>query len=236
MGRGGRYGRHRREGSRDLSDRGCRHAPVRRPRGRAGDPVGTEDLGATVPPYTVQDIVRATQGALVAGDLGVPVTGVSIASGALGVGEAFFAIRGYRLDGHAFLGEAASRGAACLVVHALHDDVPANVPLVLVEDTTKALGALAAYHRARFSMPVVAVTGSNGKTTTKELIAAVLSTRWHVLKPTGSFNNQWGLPLTLLRLVAEHQALAIEIGSQHPGGAAPLSALAKPAGPRVPPG
>jgi len=181
-----------------------------------------------VPPFTVQDIVRATQGALVAGDLVVPVTGVSIDSRGLGVGEAFFAIRGYRLDGHAFLGEAASRGAACLVVHALHDDVPANVPLVLVEDTTKALGALAAYHRARFSVPVVAVTGSNGKTTTKELIAGVLGTRWQVLKPTASFNNQWGLPLTLLRLGAEHEALVIEIGSQHPGEIAALAALAKP--------
>src|SRR5439155_9262829 len=142
--------------------------------------------------------------------------------------EAFFAIRGHRLDGHAFLADAAGRGAACLVVHALHDDAPANVPLVLVEDTTKALGLLAAYHRARFSIPVVAVTGSNGKTTTKELIAGVLGVRWQVLKPSGSFNNQWGLPLTLLRLAAEHQALVLEIGSQHPGEIAALAELARP--------
>ncbi len=181
-----------------------------------------------MPPFTVQDIVRASQGALVAGDLGVPVTGVSVDSRALGVGEAFFAIRGNRLDGHAFLAEAASRGAACLVVHTLHDDVPANVPLVLVEDTTRALGMLAAYHRARFSIPVVAVTGSNGKTTTKELIAGVLGMRWQVLKPSGSFNNQWGLPLTLLRLTAEHQAIVLEIGSQHPGEIAALAGLARP--------
>jgi UDP-N-acetylmuramoyl-tripeptide--D-alanyl-D-alanine ligase len=144
------------------------------------------------------------------------------------VGEAFFAIRGYRLDGHAFLAEAASRGASCLVVHSLHDDVPANVPLVLVEDTTTSLGLLAAYHRARFSIPVVAVTGSNGKTTTKELVAAVLGTRWNVLKPAGSFNNQWGLPLTLLRLAPEHEALVLELGSQHPGEIAALAALARP--------
>ncbi len=181
-----------------------------------------------MPLFTVQDIVRATQGALVTGDLAVPVTGVSIDSRTLGVGEAFFAIRGYRLDGHGFLGEAAGRGAACLVVHSLHDDVPANVPLVLVEDTTKALGLLAAYHRARFSIPVVAVTGSNGKTTTKELIGSVLGTRWQVLKPAASFNNQWGLPLTLLKLAPEHEALVIEIGSQHPGEIAALAGLAKP--------
>jgi len=181
-----------------------------------------------MPLFTVQDIVRATRGALVAGDLGVPVTGVSIDSRALGVGEAFFAIRGHRLDGHAFLADAAGRGAACLVVHALHDDAPANVPLVLVEDTTKALGLLAAYHRARFSIPVVAVTGSNGKTTTKELIAGVLGTRWQVLKPTASFNNQWGLPLTLLRLVPEHEALVLELGTNRPGEIAYLTELARP--------
>src|SRR5438128_9886607 len=99
-----------------------------------------------MPPFTVQDIVRATRGALVAGDLGVPVTGVSIDSRALGVGEAFFAIRGHRLVGHAFLADAAGRGAACLVVHAIHDHGPANVPLVLVEDLTKAVRLLAAYH------------------------------------------------------------------------------------------
>src|SRR5438034_6528279 len=228
LGRGRRYGRHRRKGSRDLSDRWRRRASVRRPRGRAPDLVEGKELGAPVPPFTVQDIVRATQGALVAGDLGVPITGVSVDSRALGVGEAFFAIRGNRLDGHAFLAEAASRGAACLVVHTLHDDVPANVPLVLVEDTTRALGMVAAYHRARFSIPVVAVTGSNGKTTTKELIAGVLATRWQVLKPTASFNNQWGLPLTLLRLVAEHEALVIELGTNRPGEIAYLTELARP--------
>jgi UDP-N-acetylmuramoyl-tripeptide--D-alanyl-D-alanine ligase len=179
-------------------------------------------------PFTVQDIVRATHGALVAGDLGIPVTGVSIDSRSLAVGEAFFAIHGHRLDGHAFLGDAAARGAACLIVHALPDDVPANVPLVLVEDTTRALGRLAAWHRARFAIPVVAVTGSNGKTTTKELTAGVLSTRWEVLRPERSFNNQWGLPLTLLKLSPEHQATVLEIGSNARGEVAALAALAAP--------
>jgi UDP-N-acetylmuramoyl-tripeptide--D-alanyl-D-alanine ligase len=181
-----------------------------------------------VPSFTVQDIVRATQGALVAGDLGIPVTGVSIDSRSLGVGEAFFAIHGHRLDGHAFLAEAAARGAACLVVHTLPDEVPANVPLVLVEDTTGALGRLAAWHRGRFDIPVVAVTGSNGKTTTKELTAGVLATRWEVLRPERSFNNQWGLPLTLLKLSPEHQAVVLEIGSNARGEVAALAALASP--------
>jgi UDP-N-acetylmuramoyl-tripeptide--D-alanyl-D-alanine ligase len=182
----------------------------------------------SAPPFTVQDIVRATQGALVAGDLGIPVTGVSIDSRSLGVGEAFFAIQGHRLDGHAFLAEAAARGAACLVVHTLPDDVPANVPLVLVEETTQALGRLGAWHRGRFTIPVVAVTGSNGKTTTKELAAGVLATRWNVLRPERSFNNQWGLPLTLLQLGPEHEAAVLEIGTNARGEIAALTALAAP--------
>lgn len=179
-------------------------------------------------PFTVQDIVRATRGALVGGDLGVPVGGVAIDSRTVGVGEAFFAIHGHRLDGHAFLADAAARGAACLVVHTVPDDPPANAPLVLVDDTTRALGRLAAWHRARFTVPVVAVTGSNGKTTTKEMIAAVLGTRWNVLKPERSFNNQWGLPLTLLKLGAEHGAVALELGTNQRGEIATLAAIADP--------
>ena len=163
--------------------------------------------------FSIQELVRATEGALVSGDLGVPVAGVSIDSRTLQVGEAFFAIVGHRLDGHAFLGDAAARGAACVVVHALPDEPPANVPLVLVEDTTRSLGRLAAWHRSRFSVPVVAITGSIGKTTVKELTAAVLATRGEVLKPASSFNNQWGLPLTLLRLGREHRAAVVELGT-----------------------
>jgi UDP-N-acetylmuramoyl-tripeptide--D-alanyl-D-alanine ligase len=178
--------------------------------------------------FTVQDIVRATQGALVSGDLAVPVSGVSIDSRTLGLGDAFFAIRGHRLDGHDFLADATGRGAACLVVHGLPPDVPEGLPLVMVEDTTKALGRFAAWHRGRFTIPVVAVTGSNGKTTTKEMIAAVLARRWRTHRPEKSFNNQWGLPLTLLALTPEHEALVVEIGANQPGEIATLAALARP--------
>src|SRR5881296_3600890 len=178
--------------------------------------------------FTVEDVVRGTQGALLGGDLGVPVTGVSIDSRTLAVGEVFFAIRGHQLDGHAYLGGAAARGAACVVVHALPDDLPVSVPAVLVDDTTRALGRLAAYHRARFTLPVAAVTGSNGKTTTKEMMAAVLGALGPVLKPDGSFNNQWGLPLTLLRLRPEHRAAALELGANQPGEIAALARISRP--------
>jgi UDP-N-acetylmuramoyl-tripeptide--D-alanyl-D-alanine ligase len=177
---------------------------------------------------SVEDVVRGTQGALVAGDLGVPVAGVSIDSRTLAIGEAFFAIQGPNRDGHGFLRDAAARGAACLVVHNLADDLPPSVPTILVDDTTRALGRLAAYHRARFTGPVAAVTGSNGKTTTKEMMAAVLGALGPVLKPEGSFNNQWGLPLTLLRLGPEHRALALELGANTPGEIASLAAIARP--------
>jgi UDP-N-acetylmuramoyl-tripeptide--D-alanyl-D-alanine ligase len=177
---------------------------------------------------TVQEIVRATQGALVVGDLAVSVNGVSIDTRTLVVGDAFFAIRGARLDGHDFVTDAAGRGASCVVVHHVPDPIPTGVPVVLVEDTTRALGRLGAAHRAKFNIPVVAVTGSNGKTTTKEMIAAVLATRWRVLKPESSFNNQWGLPLTLLRLTPEHEALVVEIGTNQRGEIAALTELAAP--------
>ena len=181
-----------------------------------------------MPGLSVEDVVRGTQGALVAGDLAVPVGGVSIDSRTLAIGEAFFAIQGPHRDGHGFLRDAAARGAACLVVHNLPDDLPPSVPTILVDDTTRALGRLGAYHRARFALPVAAVTGSNGKTTTKEMMAAVLGALGPVLKPEGSFNNQWGLPLTLLRLGAEHKALALELGANTPGEIAALAALARP--------
>jgi UDP-N-acetylmuramoyl-tripeptide--D-alanyl-D-alanine ligase len=177
---------------------------------------------------SVEDVVRGTQGALVAGDLGVRVAGVSIDSRTLAIGEAFFAIQGPNRDGHGFLRDAAARGAACLVVHNLPDDLPPSVPTILVDDTTRALGRLAAYHRARFTGPVAAVTGSNGKTTTKEMMAAVLRALGPVLKPEGSFNNQWGLPLTLLRLGPEHKALALELGANTPGEIGSLAAIARP--------
>jgi len=139
-----------------------------------------------MPAFTVEEIVRGTRGALIGGDLGIAVAGVSIDSRTLNVGEVFFAIRGDRLDGHAFLRDAVGRGAGCLVVDTVPDELPAGVPLVLVDDATLALGRLGAWHRARFSIPVASVTGSNGKTTTKEMLAAILGVSRRVLKTEGN--------------------------------------------------
>jgi UDP-N-acetylmuramoyl-tripeptide--D-alanyl-D-alanine ligase len=181
-----------------------------------------------MPAFTIEDIVRGARGALLGGDLGIAVAGVSIDSRSLGVGEVFFAVRGERQDGHAFLRDAVGHGAACLVIHSVPDDLPPGVPVVLVDETTKALGRLGAWHRQRFTIPVAAVTGSNGKTTTKEMMAAVLASLGPVLKPESSFNNQWGLPLTLVKLTAEHRAAALELGTNRPGEIAALAEIARP--------
>jgi UDP-N-acetylmuramoyl-tripeptide--D-alanyl-D-alanine ligase len=179
---------------------------------------------------SIADLVRGTQGALVGGRLDAVVVGVSIDSRTCRPGEAFFAIRGVRQDGHAFLGDALARGATAAVVSRYPAEValPADFALVLVEDTTHALQRLGAYHRRRLDIPVVAVTGSNGKTTTKELAAAVLARRFRVLKPTGSLNNQWGVPLTLLGLEPAHQAAVLELGMNAFGEIAALAQLALP--------
>src|SRR5262245_65392798 len=122
-------------------------------------------------PISVAELIRGTQGALVGGRLETIVAGVSIDSRTCAPGEVFFAIRGPRLDGHAFVTDALARGAAAAVVSRFPTEttLAPDVPLVLVEDTTRALQRLAAFHRKRWPIPVVAVTGPNGKTTTKEL-------------------------------------------------------------------
>ena len=117
----------------------------------------------------------------------------------LAPGALYVALKGDRFDGHAFLAEAAAKGAAAAVVRKGTTAAP-GLPLFEVEDTLRALGALAAFHRRRFSIPVAAVGGSAGKTTTKEMVAAILRTRGPALATEGNLNNEIGVPLTLLRL------------------------------------
>ena len=159
-------------------------------------------------------------------------TGVSTDSRALRAGELFVALRGENFDGHAFVAAARERGAVAAVVAA--DVAPAlldsGLPLLAVADTRLALGALAADWRSRFALPLIAVTGSNGKTTTKEMIAAILKAQFGdaVLATHGNFNNDIGLPLTLLRLDSTHRAAIIEMGMNHPDEIAYLARIARP--------
>ena len=182
------------------------------------------------PRIAVADVVRWTGGTLVAGDAGGACRGVGIDSRRVGPGELFVAIRGPRHDAHAFLADAIAAGAAALLVErdAALPAALGGAAAIAVDDTTRALGALAAGHRRGFRGPLVAVTGSNGKTTTKEMCAAILSAGAPCLKTEGNLNNQFGLPLTLLRLGPEHRAAVVEIGMNHPGEIAPLAAIAAP--------
>ncbi len=155
------------------------------------------------------------------------VAGVSTDTRTISGGSLFVALRGERFDAHAFLAGAAGAGAAAAVVSDAAADA-GGLPRLLVADTLAALGALARHHRRRFDLPVVGVTGSNGKTTTREMVAAILATRGPVLKTEGNLNNEVGVPLTLLGLTAEHRAAVVELGMSHPGEIARLAAMALP--------
>jgi len=145
-------------------------------------------------------------------------------------GDVFFALKGDRFDGHDFLAEVARKGATALVVGpaALPADLPAGVAVIVVDDPRRALGRLAARYRQDFDLPVICVGGSNGKTTTKDLLASVLRSLGPVLASEASFNNDIGVPLTLLRLDQTHRAAVLEAGTNHPGELAPLAAMIRP--------
>ncbi len=152
---------------------------------------------------------------------------VSIDSRTLEPGALFVAIRGPRFDGHDFLAEARARGARAALVEREAGGAEAP-PLVLVADTTRALADLARHARRAAALPVVAVTGSVGKTTTKDMTAALLAALGPVLKTEGNLNNQYGLPLTLLRLENRHRAAVLELGMSRAGEIRALAALAEP--------
>lgn len=178
--------------------------------------------------FRIDEILQATGGALLNAARGLPVKGVSIDSRTLKKGELFLAIRGQNFDGHDFLREAVRKSAAAVVVSKRRAAGWIEIPVILVEDTQKALGDIALFHRLRFPIPVVAITGSTGKTTTKDLVAAVLSRRYKVHKNTANFNNRIGVPLTLLKLNSSHEVLVIELGTSCPGEIKRLSQITRP--------
>ena len=142
-------------------------------------------------------------------------------------GGVFFALRGAEMDGHRFVDDAIKRGAAAVVVERRRE-VPTGIAEIRVPDTWAALYALASYTLERVRPLVVAVTGSNGKTSTKEMIAAILAKRFEVKRTTGNLNTETGVPLTILGLEPHHTALVLEMGMQRPGDIARLVALARP--------
>ena len=158
-------------------------------------------------------------------------TGVSTDSRTIAKGDLFVALRGEHFDGHAFVAAVARPGAAAAMVDASFDASLASIPLIVVADTRLALGSLAQYWRSQFAPVLIAVAGSNGKTTTKEMLASILRAAAgdaHVLATQGNLNNDIGLPLTLLRMRAAHCWCAIELGMNHKGEIAYLAQIAKP--------
>ena len=139
----------------------------------------------------------------------------------------YIPIKGEQFDGHAFIEDAFKKGARVALTENKADKSQGG-PLIYVEDTKKALMDLAAYYRSQFDIPVVAVTGSVGKTSTKDLIAAVLSAKYHVHKTQGNFNNEIGLPLTIFGLNKSHDVLVVEMGMNHFGEISNLTHIARP--------
>lgn len=175
--------------------------------------------------WTGHEAHAATAGTLTAD---WTASGVSIDSRTLERGDLFIALQGPNFDGHDFVAAAFDNGAAAALVSRRPDTVPANWPLLVVSDTMEALRALAAAARARSKAKIVAVTGSVGKTGTKEALRLVLSGQGLTHAAVGSFNNHWGVPLTLARLPREARFGVFEIGMNHPGEITPLVGLVRP--------
>ncbi|HLT29082.1 MAG TPA: UDP-N-acetylmuramoyl-tripeptide--D-alanyl-D-alanine ligase [Myxococcaceae bacterium] len=179
--------------------------------------------------FTVAEVLDATGGRLVGKAPETPFTGVSTDSRSLTSGQLFVALVGERFDAHAFLDGVEAKGAGLAIVQAGRPTPPTpSLPRVEVEDTLVALGALARFHRRRFHVRLGAITGSNGKTSTKEMVAAILEQQGPALKTHGNLNNEIGLPLTLFRLEPEHRTGVVELGMNHLGEIDRLTRIAEP--------
>ena len=172
---------------------------------------------------TLKKLCQLVDGQLYGAD--ATVTSVSIDSRTLQPGALFIAIQGENFDGHDFVAVAQKKGAVAAIVSRNMD---CALPLIQVTGTRLALGKIAAYHRSQFTLPIVALTGSCGKTTVKEMIVAILSQHGNVLGSQGNFNNDIGVPLSLLRLTAAHQYAVFEVGANHQGEIAYSNQLIAP--------
>ncbi|NLA59294.1 MAG: UDP-N-acetylmuramoyl-tripeptide--D-alanyl-D-alanine ligase, partial [Firmicutes bacterium] len=190
-------------------------------------------------PITVAQIMQWTGGEKLAGSLSAAVRGVSIDSRSVKPGELFVPLEGERVDGHEFAADALARGAAAVlvardwvenVINQLDKAALAagEFGLVAVQDTLSALQDLAREYRSLFSPSIIAITGSTGKTSTKDMTASILSQMGPTLKSLGNFNNEIGLPLTLLRLDESHKTAVVEMGMRGPGQIRLLTELARP--------
>jgi len=182
--------------------------------------------------FTVRDIVTAVKGKLLSGNSDEILTGLSTDTRKMKKGELFLAIKGDRFDGHSFILDAVSKGAGGVLVQEggitnANFKLP-DISFISVSDSIKSFGDIGNFHRSRFSIPIIGITGSNGKTTAKEMTFAILSKKFSVLKNFGTENNNIGVPLTLLRLNSEHNIAVLEMGTNHLGEIRRLSEIARP--------
>lgn len=177
--------------------------------------------------FTLEAILAAVGGTIVQSSPAQEFNNIQIDSRKVQSGDLFIALTGERFDGHDFLSQVALRGAAAAVVMK-EVAIPSELGLIRVADTLEALGAIARLQRRKFNIPVIAITGSNGKTTTKDLIAAVLEQQLMITKTEANFNNEIGLPLTLLKITQASQAVVVEMGMRGLGQIRSLAAFAEP--------
>ncbi len=185
--------------------------------------------------FKVSDIINATAGSLERGDPATIISNISTDSRTLNEGDLFVALKGENFDGHDFVCQALEKGAVGVVVsrkiQGVDDLIEArsiNPCIIIVKNTAIALGDIAKHYRERFNIPIIGVTGSNGKTTTKDIIYSILSGKYKVLKNEGNLNNTIGLPLTLFRLSSEHQIAVLEMGISIPSEMSQLVRIAQP--------
>jgi UDP-N-acetylmuramoyl-tripeptide--D-alanyl-D-alanine ligase len=185
--------------------------------------------------WSVDDLARATGGQVLYGRGDQIFEGIGIDSRTVGAHMVFVALRGENHDGHTFIDQVVAGGVRGIVVEKaartpLNHDAwqDQGVTCVAVDDAVRALGALAAYQRNRFRIPVVAITGSNGKTTTRQMTTQVMAQKYRVLATQGNQNNEIGLPLTLFNLSETHQAVVVELGMNHAGEIDRLGAICRP--------
>jgi UDP-N-acetylmuramoyl-tripeptide--D-alanyl-D-alanine ligase len=189
------------------------------------------EIQAAEAAFALDEVLANTGGELLRLGERTRFPGVTTDSRRLRRGELFVAIRGEAHDGHDFLADAAERGAGAVLIERAHADRPLTCGVIVVRDTLTALGDLAVFHRHRHHPRIVAVTGSNGKTTTKEMLAAILERALgpgRVLRTTGTQNNLVGLPLTLLRLAGTEEIAILELGMNGPGEIWRLAQIAEP--------
>ncbi len=179
-------------------------------------------------PTTLSQIAAWTDGELLSGDAGTTVTDVCTDSRSIKAGDLFLALKGGNFDGHAFVPEAARRGAAAAIVEVIPESLPRDMPIVRVANVLASLQLLAGRYRDTLAMRTLGITGSNGKTSTKDFAAAALSARFAVIKTEGNLNNHIGVPLMLLKANSTHEVGVFEVGMNHAGEIQPLVKLIRP--------